>query len=108
MKIDLKNIDIPDFLRLKKFSFNSFYGWVFLVFLFSFVILVLLGYSIFFYFKIDAGEAFNFRTEEILKDNFEKINKSELMKIISSFDTKQIEFNLLLEEGPSEIIDPSI
>ncbi|MDD2935408.1 MAG: hypothetical protein PHX25_02950 [Candidatus Pacebacteria bacterium] len=108
MKIDLKNIDIPDFLRIKNFSFNSFYGWVFLVVIFSFIILILLGYSMFFYFKIDAGEAFNFRTEEILKDNFEKINKSELMKIISSFDAKQIEFESLLEEGPSKIIDPSI
>lgn len=108
MKIDLKNINIPDFLRLKNFSFNSFYGWFILTVIFSFAVVIILGYSLFFFLKIDAGEAFSFRTEETLKDNFDKINKSELMKIISSFDAKQIEFNLLLEEGPSDIIDPSI
>ncbi len=105
--MDLKNLKLNNFKSANIFCVKASRAWFLLIIFFTFVNIIILGYSAYLYFRIDLGKASNSNIE-VNTDEGLRIRKSDFLKVINYFDNKESEFNQLRKDGPTKIIDPSL
>ena len=108
IKSNFKNFKLSKFKITNLFCADSTCSWVALIVFFSVLNVVVLGASIFLYFKIDKGQIFVSELDKREVSNFNRLRKSELSKVINSFESRKEEFSRLKNENFTSIIDPSL